>query len=62
MIAWLVRDSCNELITSAALLDNIAWILLTFGENETDLLLGLTENELTIIEKSLQTSIFAHIH
>ena len=51
----------NELITSVALLDNIAWVLLTLGENETDLLLGLPENELTIVEKSLQTSGSAHI-
>jgi hypothetical protein len=52
---------CNELITSMALLDNSAWVLLTFGENETDLLLGLIENKLTSIEKSLQTSGSAHI-
>ncbi|MDQ3830305.1 MAG: hypothetical protein M3361_13605, partial [Candidatus Tectomicrobia bacterium] len=52
---------CNELITSVALLDNIAWVLLTLGENETNLLLGLPENELTIVEKSLQTSGSAHI-
>jgi hypothetical protein len=51
----------NELITSVALLDNIAWVLLTLGENETNLLLGLPENELTIVEKSLQTSGSAHI-
>jgi hypothetical protein len=53
--------TCNELITSVALLDNIAWVLLTLGENETNLLLGLPENELTIVEKSLQTSGSAHI-
>jgi hypothetical protein len=34
----------------------------TFGENEADLLLGLAENELTIIEKSLQTSGSAYIY
>jgi hypothetical protein len=39
-------------MTSAALLENIAWVLPTLGENETDLLLGFTENELRLIEKS----------
>jgi hypothetical protein len=38
---------------SAALLANSAWGLLTFGENETDLLLGLTENELTGVSANL---------
>jgi hypothetical protein len=57
----LSQRICNELITSVALLDNIAWVLLTLGENETNLLLGLPENELTIVEKSLQTSGSAHI-
>jgi hypothetical protein len=53
--------TCNELRTSGRLLDNITCTLLTFSENETLLRLGLTENELTIIEKSLQTSGSAHI-
>jgi hypothetical protein len=53
---------CSDLIISEALLDNIAWVLLTFDENEILLRLGLTENELTIPEKNLQTSGSAHIH
>jgi hypothetical protein len=53
--------TCNELITSAALLDNSARSLLRLPENETALLLALIENELTISEKSLQTSVSAHI-
>jgi hypothetical protein len=38
----------SSLILSGHLLDNIAQVLLTLGENKTDLLLGFTENELTI--------------
>jgi Transposase len=39
---------CNESRTSERLLDNSAWVLLTFAENGTDLLLGLPENKLTL--------------
>ena len=35
---------CNELITSAALLDNIARSLLGLPENETSLMLTLNKN------------------
>jgi hypothetical protein len=52
----------SELRTSGRLLDNNARFLLGFTENETTLLLTVSENQLTIIEKSLQTSGSAHIY
>ena len=48
-------------MTSAALLQHIAWGLRTFGENEIRLLLGLTKNERTIVEKNLKPSLSTHI-
>jgi hypothetical protein len=34
----LMETSCSELRTSERLLENIAWVLLTFSENEINLL------------------------
>jgi hypothetical protein len=53
--------TCSESRTSARVLDNSARFRLGFTENETTLLLIVPENQLTIIEKSLQTSGSAHI-
>jgi hypothetical protein len=53
---------CSELRTSGRLLDNSARFLLGLTENETTLLLTVSENQLTIDEKNLQTSGSAHVH
>jgi hypothetical protein len=52
--------SCSELRTSAALLDNSAWVLLTFAENETSFLVTLHKNVLGFSKNSLRTSHRAH--
>ena len=53
---------CCELRTSAALLENIGRFLLTITENMNASLLGLRENELTILRTNSKTSVSAYNH
>jgi hypothetical protein len=54
--------SCSELRTSVALLENIGRFLLAITENIAGSLLGLYENELTILRTNSQTPVSAHTH
>jgi hypothetical protein len=57
-----MRDgsSCNSLRISDALLDNINRLQITITENITGSLLGLQENELTVMRMNSKTSVSAH--
>ena len=61
-LGLLRTASCSELRTSAALLENISRFLLTIAENITSSLLGLDENELTMLRMNSQISGSAHNH
>jgi hypothetical protein len=51
---------CSELRISDALLENIGRFLLTITENIIGSLLGLHENELTILRTNSKTSVSAY--